>query len=384
MISSPPNREVEAVDPKSLVPHPRNYRKHTKTQLRELRASMRLHGVQPTVVARPTDRVIIAGHGVVQAAIAEKLPTVLVTWWEASDEDLRAYLVADNEIPRLAVDDDKELAALLEDLSEATPGLAGTGWTEDDLESLLREVSDMNGGWDSDGDGYAVPATPKSQPALYELGPHRLLLVDDEDDEGHAAKLLGEHKANVLISEIWDPHNEAWRTETALERLRCAIPHTEHGGAWWLLARPGPAALPLLEFLHANGIWRQTLVWRHLTSENGHRAIYYGWVPGAAHAWFSDRKQASVVDVEPDNLQRPWGMSARLAEYLLRHNTSTRSIVFDPDAGMGGSLMGVAMAQRGRWRGIVRSAACADVIRRRWTEWAQRHDIEAGSGALSE
>ena len=57
------------------------------------------------------------------------------------------------------------------------------------------------------------------------------------------------------------------------------------------------------------------------------------------------------------------------------------SVVWDPCAGSGSSLL--AAAQHGRiWRGVEQQPKWCDLIRRRWTRWADEHHIQAGKGAL--
>ncbi len=367
----------ELVDPRTLVAHKRNYRRHPKAQIEVLRASLRRHGPQPTIVARPSDRVILAGHGVVAAAIAERMPTVLVSWWEATPADAAAYLVADNEIGRLADDDQAALADILSTVADGA-GLEGTGWTGTELEDLLRSVSD--GTPDTgDADAFTVPARPRSKHGVYELGPHRLAFAESAE-AGVAAALDGERAATVLTDVASPYDDERVSTAVCLAGLHAALQATRPGGAWWVAGPSGPDVLPLLEWLHEREIWRQTLVWSQ-PSRPGHRNLLYGWAPGAAHQWMSDRKQTSVQESDAQDDARPWALSSRLAASLLRHNTTRRDVVLDPFAGWGSTLIGTCIAG-GRWRGVVTSAAQADVVRRRWTAWAKAKGVAPGAGAL--
>jgi ParB-like chromosome segregation protein Spo0J len=67
--------QIIQVAPQSLRPHPRNARTHSKKQINQVRKSIRAFGFV-TPVLTDKDGVIIAGHARVQAAIAERLPSV--------------------------------------------------------------------------------------------------------------------------------------------------------------------------------------------------------------------------------------------------------------------------------------------------------------------
>lgn len=120
-----------------LTANPKNYRAHPSAQVDALRASLRANGVYRNVVAS-SDKVLLAGHGVVEAAKAEGLTELPVVILPFAHTDPRAerVLVADNELQRGAEDDETALAALLADLQRTT-GLEGTGWDDGALDTLI-------------------------------------------------------------------------------------------------------------------------------------------------------------------------------------------------------------------------------------------------------
>lgn len=64
--------KLELLDPAALIPSAANPRVHSQRQIRELRASLREYGVVSPVLV-DQERNIIAGHEVVEAALAEKI-----------------------------------------------------------------------------------------------------------------------------------------------------------------------------------------------------------------------------------------------------------------------------------------------------------------------
>lgn len=126
----------------SLRPHPRNFRTHPDDQLVHIEASMREHGVYRNVVVS-SDDVILAGHGVVQAAVKLGIATIPVVRIGAKHDSRQALklLTGDNEIEHLGVDDDRVLTELLKEIKETADGkdnaLLGTGYDEKMLAALL-------------------------------------------------------------------------------------------------------------------------------------------------------------------------------------------------------------------------------------------------------
>jgi len=127
----------------SLEPFPGNPR---RSDVGEIRASLRRFGqVRPILV---DGKRIVAGHHVVEAARQEGWTHAAATANEfGSEDEARAYLLADNRIPELAAYDDELLAAQLAALAEAEIPLEGTGWGEDALANLRRlaEASPLTG-----------------------------------------------------------------------------------------------------------------------------------------------------------------------------------------------------------------------------------------------
>lgn len=133
------NIETVAID--SLRPHPRNYRAHPQAQIEHLEASLREYGWARNVVVA-SDGVILAGHGVVEAARRRGETTVPVhrLALKSSDPKAEKFMVLENEVSRLAQDDDGQLAALLADI-QRTEGLDGTGWDDHGLDDLIGQIA---------------------------------------------------------------------------------------------------------------------------------------------------------------------------------------------------------------------------------------------------
>src|SRR5262245_5892947 len=100
-----------------LKPYERNARTHSDAQIAQLRGSLKRFGWTIPVLARE-DGTIIAGHGRVEAAKREGLtecPVIIASGW--SEEQCRAYTLADNRIALNSGWDDEILGLELADLS---------------------------------------------------------------------------------------------------------------------------------------------------------------------------------------------------------------------------------------------------------------------------
>lgn len=131
---------LEIVSLASLHAHPRNYQDHPDDELAHLRHSLETHGWYKNVVIAE-DNTILAGHGVVKAAMqlhwehgpVRRLPL------PPDHPDALKVLVGDNEVARLAFKDDRALTELLREL-HAIPdfaGLVGTGFDATMLAGLV-------------------------------------------------------------------------------------------------------------------------------------------------------------------------------------------------------------------------------------------------------
>jgi hypothetical protein len=188
--------EVELWPIARLQANPRNYRSHPAEQVQVLRASLLRHGQQKPIVVTP-EGVILAGHGVLEAAKAAGWQDVAVKVYTGSNPE--AYLVDDNETERLAVDDEQILARLLQERQQAGT-LDSTGWDEDSLRELLSRLESGQGSGMIDPGPGEPPAEPFTQVGdVWQLGDHRLVCGDARDSVTLELLLEG-NKAQLAIT----------------------------------------------------------------------------------------------------------------------------------------------------------------------------------------
>ena len=135
-----------------LVPYARNARTHSEAQIEQLAASITEWGwTMPVLVDE--GGMIIAGHGRVLAAAKlgiGEVPIMIARGW--SDEQKRAYVLADNKLTLNAGWDDGLMRLELTDLASAGFDIPLMGFTPDEIaafgigigEAGLPELSDAD------------------------------------------------------------------------------------------------------------------------------------------------------------------------------------------------------------------------------------------------
>ena len=177
-----------------LKPYARNAKMHGADQVAKIAASMAEFGwTVPCLVA--DDGELIAGHGRVLAAeqLGLKEAPVIVLG-HLSDEQRRAYRIADNKLTELGEWNEVVLSEELQLLASEDFDLSLIGFDDSELDALL---SGLEGETDTDGedDIPEPPEDPVSRPGdLWVLGNHRLLCGDATD--GHRCRAGAWHGAN--------------------------------------------------------------------------------------------------------------------------------------------------------------------------------------------
>lgn len=190
-----------------ISPRPGNPRKHSPKQIKQIAQSILRHGfVAPILVDE--QGVIIAGEGRWRAATSLKLakvPTVAVAG--LSDEEIRTYVVADNQLALKADWDVELLTADLKAFESTGIDLEMLGFDASEVDVFFdRQAS--KGGLDQE----PVQLPDSSLPAIcqvgdrWRLGRHILVCADSRDEASYRA-LLERRKAQMVFTD--PPYNVA-------------------------------------------------------------------------------------------------------------------------------------------------------------------------------
>lgn len=387
------------------------HRNPRRGDVRSIAESLKTHGqYRPLVVnvgtltGRPGE--ILAGNHTYLAACALGWETIEATTVDVDDVTAHRIVLADNRLADLGAYDDADLAAAM----DAAGDLAGTGYTDADLEALLAGMVAPVSLTDPDdvpdvADGEAV-----SRPGdVWILGEHRLMVGSSGDAEALRALADG-----VEVSCIWTdpPYGVSYVGGTGLTIRNDGLGDAIAGAVAFLeaavgLCRPGAPVyvahsdvlrVPLQLAMERLGIrYRQTLMWvkdrfvlsradYHYQSEpialgdvepaRDFEPLAYGFLPGGegrlgrgGPQWFGDNRSATVFDVKRPSRSavHPTMKPVELVERMLTNSCQPGAWVLDGFAGSGTTL--IAAHRLGR-RALLAELdpRYADVICRRWQE----------------
>lgn len=200
----------------------RNSRTHSAEQIGQIKASLLEFGWGPPILVRGETEEIAAGHGRLAAAeelVAEghkafgKVPVLVRHGW--TDEQFRAYVIADNKLAANAGWDEELLALELGELKDAGFDLAITGFDDTELAAIF--AAGNPGKVDPD-DAPPLPEEPVSRLGdLWVLGGHRIICGDSCDADTVAA-VLQDDAPNLMVTDPpygvnYDPN---WRVEAGM------------------------------------------------------------------------------------------------------------------------------------------------------------------------
>ncbi len=204
------NPAIERVSVQSLKPYPRNARRHSRAQIKQIAVSIERFGFSNPILIADDDQ-IVAGHGRVAAAKLLGIETVpAVRLSHLSEEERRAYVLADNKLALNAGWDRELLAIELQGLVDLDFDIELTGFSLAEVDIVLDEARESA---PASADASAEDAIPAyrhdgvavTKPGdLWILGRHKLLCGDARETSAYAA-LLGDDAVDLICTD--PPYN---------------------------------------------------------------------------------------------------------------------------------------------------------------------------------
>lgn len=196
----------ERVD--ALKPNPQNPRRHSKSQLRKLVASIKAFGFNVPVLINK-DFQLLAGHGRVEAAqIAgfKEVPTIQIHHLTADQQ--KAFTIADNRLTEKAEWDEELLNQQLKELSRAALdfSLEVTGFEVGEIDFRIEEAGAPKAKASAQSETIHVPTGPAVTQSgmLWRLGSHRLYCGSALEKASYEEVMVGE-KAHAVFTD--PPYN---------------------------------------------------------------------------------------------------------------------------------------------------------------------------------
>ena len=362
-------------------------------EYKRIKRSIETYGyVDPIIIN--SDGTIIGGHQRYNVLLDLGYDTAHVVIVDLDKNAEKALNVALNKIS--GEWDDEKLCDLLQDLDLSGYDFSLTGFTRSELDGLQLKLGVGEAVEDEDFDvDKAVeecekPVTKRGD--LWIMGGHRLLCGDARNVDD-MARLMGGAKADILLTD--PPYNVDYvgKTKDALKIDNDRMSNADFRAFLleaFTAARQSMKAGAAFYIWHAdsNGYdfrgacmdagWkvRQCLIWEKDILVLGrqdyqwqHEPCLYGWNEGAGHAWYSDRKQTTILrfDKPTRSKEHPTMKPVPLFGYLVQNSSKPGDIVLDPFSGSGTTVIAAEQLDRTAYVMELNERYC-DVIVKRWEE----------------
>ena len=387
-----------------LIPHARNARTHSETQIAQIAGSIAEFGfLNPVLVG--DDGVLVAGHGRILAARKlglHEAPVIVLA--HLTPTQRRALMIADNQIALNAGWNEELLSAELASLKEESFDLELLGFDDADLDRLLatplEEVQSAD-------EAPEPPTEPISRLGdIWICGQHRVL-CGDATVLSDVEKLLAGELADMAFT---DPPYNVNYANSAKDKLRgkdrpilndalggdfgaflydaCVNLLTVTKGAVYVCMSSSELDALQKAFRAAGGKWSTFVIWAKNTFTLGradyqrqYEPILYGWKDGADHYWCGARDQGDVwfFDKPAKNDLHPTMKPIALVERAIRTSSKSRDIVLDLFGGSGTTMIAAERTER-RARLVELDPKYVDVIVQRWQEATGGSALHATTG----
>lgn len=191
------------VDVAKLVPNPKNPNQHPDSQIQLLGRIIRQTGWRQPITVSKRSGFIVKGHGRLSAALLEGIKEAPVDYQNyTNDAEEYADLVADNRIAELAETDNRLLADIFAEIDTGEIPMELTGYTEDEVESLVTALSEALHNDLHEPDDIPEPPEPDQAVTqkgdLWILGRHRVVCGSSTNAADMGLLLDGEQPEILL------------------------------------------------------------------------------------------------------------------------------------------------------------------------------------------
>ena len=363
--------ETKKVKVKDLIELDINPRKISEAKKQKLIESLEKFNLAE-IPAVNTDMQIIGGNQRVSALMmvgrGEEEIDVRVPNRKLTKKEVKEYAIISNTH---AGEFDFEILEeyFVEDVNIEEIGFEIPGWddwqTQMDKE-LVGEVQD---------DDFDVPVggseTDIVEGDIFEIGHHRLLCGSSTQTDTWK-RLMGDELADLVITD--PPYNVDYKGRTKeglkikndnmsdgnfyqfLYDFYTALgSYTKAGGAWYVWFADVEIVNFAKAFQDAGIKLAQMIIWQKnnfVMSRKDyhfkHEPCLYGWKEGAAHGWYSDRKQTTVLNFERPNrnAEHPTMKPVPLIAYQMGNSSKAGDVVEDGFGGSGTTMVAAHQTNR--------------------------------------
>lgn len=346
----------------------------------------------PIIIDR--DNVIVCGHTRIKACEKlgiEKVPCVVAD--DLTDEQIKAFRIADNSTAQIAEWDLEKLQAELENIDMDMVQFGLQEQIEEIEKEFEKEVQEDE-----------VPEVDEENEPIcklgdiWQLGRHKLI-CGDSTEKATVERLMDGKKADMVLTD--PPYNVNYEGSTGLkiqndnmssndfnnfltsafERMYESL---KEGGVFYIwyanmegynfISACNNAKLKIKQYLvwvkNSLCIGRSDYQWKH-------EPCLYGWKDGAAHYFIDDRTQTTVLNFNKParNGEHPTMKPVELFAYQIKNSSRKNEIVLDLFGGSGTSIIASEQTGRTCYTCELDPKYC-DVIIKRWETLTNKKAIK--------
>ena len=372
-----------------ITPYEKNPRKNDEA-VKYVAESIKQFGFKVPIVI-DKNGVIVAGHTRYKAAKKLNLKEVpCIVADDLTDEQVKAFRLADNKVAEKAEWDFDLLADELDDLFDFD--MTVFGFEDEEEDDKPAEVYE---------DDYDIepPEEPKAKRGdIYKLGNHRLMCGDSTSLEDVGRLMAGEKASmgftdppwNVNYGAVKEGNAQGYRPRTILNdfmgtedfkefmnKAFASLNFAMKDGAMTYVVMSAQEWGNMMLTLAQNSYhWSSTIIWNKdslvLSRKDYHtkyEPIWYGWKEGSRLCPLEDRKQSDVWDIPrpKKSEEHPTMKPVELVARAITNSSKKGDIVIDLFGGSGTTL--IASEQTDRCcRMMELDPKYVDVIVNRWEE----------------
>lgn len=352
-----------------LLPDYKNFNKHSQFGMSLLEKSMRQHGFMEAGVISE-DGVIISGNARQETAVNIGLEDVQII---ETDGKRAIYLKANGV--KSGTKEFHELAMKLNATAKANIVL-DVDLIEVELEDVKLEEwgLESNKAVEAEEDDYEYPENMKVDVVLgdlIEIGEHRVICGSSTEVDTWE-KLMGEELGDLVVTD--PPYNVDYtgKTKDALkidndnksdgdfyqflyDFYTAQNAYIKPGGGWYVWHADSEGANFRKAMIESGILLKQCLIWVKSSMVMGrqdyhwkHEPCLYGWKEGAAHNWYTDRKQTTVLEFDRPNrnAEHPTMKPVTLISYQIGNSSKKGDIVCDGFLGSGTTMVAAHQLNR--------------------------------------
>lgn len=386
--------QIEVLNIDDIKLYENNAKLHPQSQIEQIKRSIQDLGYNDPIAVDEHNR-IIEGHGRLQALKElgwESVEVIRLTGLNESQK--RAYILAHNKLCMNTGYNPEILAQELAFLADDNFDISYIDFSDDFTYSDESQKEAKNRLEKTEEELEDAPQVDERLVFtqigdLYEIGNHRLLCGDSFKLD-NVSFLMNNNKANMVLTD--PPYNVSYvgKTQESLTIQNDSMSdkefydflfkiysnllvNTKSGGAIYVFHADSEGSNFRQAMKDSGWLLKQCLIWVKNCMVMGrqdyhwkHEPILYGWAPGAAHNWYTDRTQTTVLNFDRPqrSTEHPTMKPINILEYLIKNSSKAEDIVLDLFGGSGSTMVAAEQSQRIAFLNEIDPRYCDVIVKR--------------------